>query len=96
MVAAVARGEEAFGVPAHALRWAMAIFSLQQPERVHILPRVLARLVFDSFGEPQPAGVRSLELVSRQAMYRVGDTYIDLRMESEPGTHRVSLVGQIA
>jgi len=96
MVAAVARSEEAFGVPGHALRWATAVFSLRQPERVQILPRVLARLVFDSFGEPQPAGVRSLARVSRQAMYRAGDTYVDLRMESEPGTRRVSLVGQIA
>jgi hypothetical protein len=96
MVSAVARGEEAFGVPGHALRWATAVFSLRQPERVQILPRVLARLVFDSFGEPQPVGVRSLARVSRQAMYRAGDYYVDLRMESEPGTHRVSLVGQIA
>ena len=95
-VAAVARGEEAFAVPPQALRWAMAVFSLRQPERVQILPRVLARLVFDSFGEPQPVGVRSLERVSRQAMYRAGDTYVDLRLESEPGTRRVSLVGQIA
>ncbi len=96
MVAAVARGEAAFAAPDHALRWATAVFSLRRPEQVHILPRVLARLVFDSFGEPQPVGVRSLERVSRQAMYRAGDTYVDLRMESEPGTHRVSLVGQIA
>jgi hypothetical protein len=94
-VADVARGEEAFGAPGHALRWAMAVFPLRQPERVQILPRVLARLVFDSFGEPQPAGVRSLERVSRQAMYRAGDFYVDLRMESEPGTRRVALVGQI-
>jgi hypothetical protein len=96
MVAAVARGEEAFEVPGHALRWATAVFSLRQPERVQILPRVLARLVFDSFGEPQSVGVRSQERVSRQAMYRAGNTYVDLRMESEPGTRRVSLVGQIA
>ena len=96
IVAAVARGEEAFGVPAHVLRWATAVFSLRQPERVQILPRVLARLVFDSFGEPQPVGVRNLERVSRQAMYRAGDYYVDLRMESEPGARRVSLVGQIA
>ena len=52
--------------------------------------------MFDSFGEPQPVGVRSLERVSRQAMYRAGDYYVDLRMETEPGTRRVSLVGQIA
>lgn len=96
MVATVARGEEAFDVPHDALGWAMAVFWLRPPERVRILPRVLARLVFDSFGEAQPVGVRSLERVSRQAMYRAGDYYVDLRMETEPGTRRVSLVGQIA
>jgi hypothetical protein len=96
VIAAVARGEAEREVPAAALRLAMAIFSLQQPERVHILPRVLARLVFDSFSEPQPVGVRSRQHVSRHAMYRAGDYFVDLKLESQPGTRQVSLVGQIA
>lgn len=95
-VVAVARGEADREPPMHALRLAMAVFSLRQPERVHILPRVLARLVFDSFGEPAPVGIRSRERVSRQAMYRAGDYYVDLRLESEPGARLVSLVGQVA
>jgi hypothetical protein len=95
-VAEVARGEAAYEVPERTLRSARAIFDLQRPERVRILPQVLARLVYDSFAEPQLVGVRSRQRVTRQAMYRAGDYYVDLRMESEPDTRRVSVVGQIA
>jgi hypothetical protein len=95
-VAEVARGEAAYSVPEGTLRSARAIFALQRPERVQILPRALARLVYDSFAEPLLVGIRSRQRVTRQAMYRAGDYYVDLRMESEPETSRVSVVGQIA
>jgi len=95
-VAEVALGEAAYDVPEGTLRSARAIFALQRPERVRILPRVLACLVYDSFAEPLLVGIRSRQRVTRQAMYRAGDYYVDLRMESEPETHRVSVVGQIA
>jgi hypothetical protein len=95
-VAEVARGEAAYEVPEGTLRSVRAIFDLQSPERVRILPQVLARLVYDSFAEPLLVGIRSRQRVTRQAMYRAGDYYVDLRMESEPETRRVSVVGQIA
>lgn len=95
-VAEVARGEATYEVPAEILRLAHAIFDLQRPERVRILPRVLASLVYDSFAEPLLVGIRSRQRVTRQAMYRAGDYFVDLRMESEPETRRVSVVGQIA
>jgi hypothetical protein len=95
-VAEVARSEAAYEVPEGTFRSAQAIFVLQSPERVRILPRVLASLVFDSFAEPQLVGIRSRQRVTRQAMYRAGDYYVDLRMESQPETRRVSVVGQIA
>jgi hypothetical protein len=95
-VADVARGEAEREVPAPALRRAIAMFSVQKPERVQTLPRLLARLVFDSFNEPLLAGVRGREHVSRHAMYRAGDYFVDLKLESQPGTRHVSLVGQIA
>jgi hypothetical protein len=90
------RGRVLANVPEGTLRSARAFFALQRPERVRILPRVLARLVYDSFAEPLLVGVRGRQGVTRQAMYRAGDYYLDLRMESEPKTHRVSVVGQIA
>ena len=94
-VAATARSDSQVQVPDYALRCARAIFLLQQPEKVQILPRVPARLLYDSFREPLPAGVRTQQHLSRQALYQAGDYSLDLRMENESGTSRVTLVGQI-
>lgn len=92
----VAAAEAKLEVPDYAFRQAKAIFALQQPEKVHILPRILAKLVYDSFREPLPAGIRSAHRISRQAMYEAGDYCVDLRMEHEHGSSSVLLVGQVA
>jgi hypothetical protein len=92
--AAVAEAE--YYVPEHAVQLARAVYALQRPETVEVLPRTLARLVFDSFREPLVAGVRSQHRIARQAMYEAGDYSVDLRMEQERGARTVVLVGQIA
>ena len=89
------RNDSQVRVPDYALRCARAIFFLQQPEKVQILPRIPARLLYDSFREPLPAGVRTQQRLSRQALYQAGDYSLDLRLENETGTCRVTLVGQI-
>jgi|SRR3989441_12300561 len=82
-------------VPDYALRCARAIFLLQQPEKVQILPRIPARLLYDSFREPLPAGLRTQQRLSRQYLYQAGDYSLDVRLENERGSPRVALVGQI-
>ena len=82
-------------VPQYALRCAQAIFILQRPERVQISPSIPARLLYDSFREPLPAGVRTQQRLNRQTLYQAGDYSLDLRLEKEPGSPRVALVGQI-
>ena len=94
MVAAVADAQ--YQVPEQAVRMARAIYALQGPERIQVLPRIRARLTFDSFREPALAGVRSQQRIARQAMYEAGDYLLDLRIENERGEPKVSLVGQIA
>src|SRR5712692_5141711 len=94
-VATAARRHSQVQVPDYALRCARAIFLLQQPEKVQILPRIPTRLLYDSFREPLPAGVRTQQHLSRQALYQAGDYSLDLRLENESGTSRVTLVGQI-
>src|SRR5437870_7897928 len=89
------RNDSQVRVPDYALRCARAIFFLQQPEKVQILPRIPARLLYDSFREPLPAGVRTQQRLSRQALYQAGDYSLDLRLENERGGPRVALVGQI-
>jgi hypothetical protein len=109
VAAAVAEAE--YYVPEHSVHMARAMFALQRPEQVHVLPRmnnpssekragwgprVLAQLVFDSFREPAVAGVRSQQRITRQALYEAGEYSVDLRMEQERGARSVVLVGQIA
>ena len=94
MAAAVADAQ--YQVPEQAVRMARAIYALQGPERIQVLPRIRARLTFDSFREPALAGVRSQQRIARQAMYEAGDYLLDLRIENERGEPKVSLVGQIA
>src|SRR5712692_6396472 len=94
-VVAAARSDSQVHVPDYALRCARAIFFLQQPEKVQILPRIPARLLYDSFREPLPAGVRTQQRLSRQALYEAGDYSLDLHLENERGSPRVALVGQI-
>jgi hypothetical protein len=83
-------------VPDYAVRSARAFFALQQPQKLLTLPRLVAKLVFDSLREPALAGVRSQHRITRQAMYEAGDYCVDLRMERERGSASVVLVGQIA
>jgi len=90
-----ARNDSQVQIPDYALRCARAIFLLQQPEKVQILPRIPARLLYDSFREPLPAGVRTQQRLSRQALYQAGDYTLALRLENERGSSRVALVGQI-
>jgi hypothetical protein len=92
---AAALAEEEYYVPEHSVHMARAMYALQRPEEVHVLSRVLAQLVFDSFREPAVAGVRSQQRITRQALYEAGDYSMDLRMEQERGAGTVMLVGQI-
>jgi hypothetical protein len=94
VAAAVAEAE--YYVPEHSVHMARAMYALQRPEKVHVLPRVLAQLVFDSFREPAVAGVRSQQQITRQALYEAGEYSVDLRMEQERAARSVMLVGQIA
>ncbi len=90
-----ASADSQYQVPEYAIHSARAIFALQRPEKVRILPRVLAKLVFDSFREPLAVGVRSQQRITRQALYEAGDYSVDLRIEHDRGAATVVLVGQI-
>jgi len=95
-VAPLGRRELCYEVPEYAVHCARAIFVLEQPQEVRILQRWAGRLLFDSFREPLPAGVRSQHRISRQTLYDVGEYAVDLRQEHERGGSEVTMVGQIA
>jgi hypothetical protein len=95
-IAQRAKQDASYHVPEHAARNARALYSLQRPEEVKLLPRTLAKLVYDSFREPLLAGVRSQQSVAHQLMYTAGPYCIDLRLEKDRDSRTVRLVGQIA
>ena len=93
-VVAVARAAGRFTLPEYVVRCAKALSALQQPQRTRV-PGLIARLVYDSFRDPIPAGMRSEDRVSRQALYEAGNFCLDLRLEHDRGTPLVTLVGQL-
>jgi hypothetical protein len=80
--------------PADAVRWVKAISALQGPKKSPLF-RLVPRLVFDSFKDPAPVGIRSEDRVSHHALYEAGDFHLDLRFEQEKGSPLVTLVGQL-
>lgn len=95
-VAQRARADAALQVPEYAVKNAISIYALQRPAEVRLLPRTIARLVYDSFREPLLAGVRGQQRTAHQLMYVAGPYCVDLRLERERGSTRVRLIGQIA
>jgi hypothetical protein len=95
-VVETSRNEGLFPVPAELARNAAAIFERRQGCRGFDLPRIVARLVYDSFQSPAPAGVRSVAASTREILYRARDYRIDLRLDSDPAQGQWSVAGQIA
>ena len=95
-VARRATEDTAYEVPDYAVHNLRAVYTLQRPEEVRLLPRTIARLVYDSFREPLLAGVRSQQHTAHQLMYVAGSYSVDLRLEHERGSTQVRLIGQIA
>jgi hypothetical protein len=54
-----------------------------------------ARMIFDSFGSPRPAGVRSLCTSVRQFVYQHENMTIDILMETAQDSGRLLLTGQV-
>ena len=89
-VAAIARREADYEPPVSALRIAKAIFPSRRQESL------LARLVYDSFREPLPAGMRSQDRQTRHALYEAENYYVDLRVDYQAASDTATLVGQLA
>jgi CheY-like chemotaxis protein len=55
----------------------------------------MARLISDSFRDPLPAGVRTVQNRNRTLLYASGSLRVDLLVEAEEGSNRIELTGQI-
>lgn len=75
----------------HVLRQARAIFPVRRPKT-----SLVARLIYDSFREPLPAGIRAQDRLTRHALYEAGSVFVDLQLEHDRASGLVTLVGQIS
>jgi hypothetical protein len=95
LVIDTAEREADYEPPETAVRAVRDAFSLSR--KLPFLPMLAdaARLIFDSFYEPLPAGVRGApSLEARHVLHESGDIVVDIRLESE--SHGVtSMSGQV-
>jgi hypothetical protein len=94
-VAVTSQGERNFEPSEQTIRNAQAIYALHTLES-ESLPRLVARLMHDSFRAPLPAGLRTQNRVARHALFEAGSYYLDLQLEHQPASGVVTLIGQLA
>jgi hypothetical protein len=91
----VADQEAAYRPPDEALRQVRGDFALRRPKRLLEKVAEQAALVFDSFRQPQPMGVRGAGPTPRQLLYKAGRYMIRLRLEPAADAAHMSIVGQL-
>jgi hypothetical protein len=91
----VADQEVAYRPPDEALRQLKGDFAFRRPKGLLEKVAEQAAIVFDSWRQPQVAGVRSAGASPRQLLYKVGRYMIRIRLEPAPDSERVSIVGQL-
>lgn len=94
----LASEEVAYAPPENLVRLAKVAFGSQparQPLAWTPANWTLANLVFDSFAQPLPAGVRSAALSAWQVVYEAEGLTVDLRFGHRAQSKTVHLVGQV-
>jgi hypothetical protein len=86
----IARAEKDCEPPESVVRLAKAAYRPPQHERL------VARIMYDSFLEPLPAGVRTQDRVARHTLYEAGEYSLDVRVEQHGAQETATLVGQLA
>ena len=94
-VTTVARAEAHAEPPEGAIRYARALFSLYRPEKAGVA-RLIARLIHDSSLAPLPAGMRAQARSTRYLMYQAGSYYLDVQVQHDPESARLTFVGQLS
>lgn len=90
-----AQRESAYGLSDGAVRSVNATFATQRIGQTRSAKHEAATLLFDSFRGPLLAGVRSSGSIPRQLLYGANAYRIDIRIEPQPDSEKVLLVGQI-
>ncbi len=95
LVLSLSERETNYRPPDEAVGAVKAAYVPARPERW--LPEIaqFARLIFDSFKQPELALVRASLPSSRLLLHEAAPFTIDLRLDSNPFQKRISLIGQI-
>jgi len=94
----LASEEAAYAPPENLVRLVKLGFASKpahQPRTSTLENWTLANLVFDSFAQPLPAGVRSAALSAWQVVYEAEGLTVDLRFGHRAQSKTVHLVGQV-
>ena len=89
-------GEVAAAMQRHLAQHCPACVESYRQGAAHQESSTPVTLVFDTFQQALPAGIRSGALRSRHLLYRIDDVTTDLRLEAGARTERLLLIGQVA
>src|SRR5436190_3347971 len=85
--------EKSYGPPDASIRMVKAQFALSHPHEGRARKVDYAELVFNSFAQPAPAGIRSGGTRPWQLMFRRSNYSIDVRIESRDDG--IAIIGQV-
>ncbi|MGC2330160.1 MAG: hypothetical protein WA581_01790 [Candidatus Acidiferrales bacterium] len=94
-VSEAGRREFAYAPPDTIVGTVKGTFAIRGPRRAGRSARAVASLLFDSARTPLAVGVRSAATAERQLLYGVNKYRIDVRIEPQPNSEKVALVGQV-
>jgi hypothetical protein len=88
--------EAAYAPPDSSVRYARGMFGIQGPKPRRARKIAPLALLFDSFRQAQPPGVRAAFAYStRQLLYGSGQYHVDIRIELQNDWQDATLVGQV-
>ncbi|HEY3131984.1 MAG TPA: hypothetical protein VGL91_21185 [Acidobacteriota bacterium] len=94
-VADLGSKEASYEPPADVVRYVKTCHVVGKPPGKRRGWMNVARLVFDTIRQPQPAGIRSSGLSPRQLLFKSGNLLVDLRVESQAKSNHFSVAGQV-
>jgi hypothetical protein len=94
LVSQVASREQSYEAPESAIRVVKSAFGWRQKLSFLARQAQMARMVFDSFQDPVPAGLRGSGTGARHLLHEAGDFHVDIWLDQE-NEGRVWLAGQL-
>jgi hypothetical protein len=94
-VANASRWLKGADVPRDVVQRANALFAPLETESLFRLPAIPVRLVFDSLLQPVAQGLRTQGELCRETIHEAEGYQLSVRLENEPGTDFVAVVGQL-